>query len=64
MQRLSTEQADKNNDLLALQDTITQLQENLKSEQQAAAGKVLIFLFDGADPNVQVKTMKFSLIQC
>lgn len=45
MQMLSTERADRNNDLLKLQDTITQLQQNLKSEQHAAEGKVLILGF-------------------
>ncbi|XP_056914437.1 kinesin-like protein KIF15-A [Takifugu flavidus] len=35
-QLLSTERADRNNDLLTLQDTTTRLQQNLQSEQQAA----------------------------
>lgn len=44
MKLLSTERADRNNELLTLQDTITQLQQKLQSEQQAAEGKVLMFL--------------------
>lgn len=43
MQLLSTERADKKNDQLSLQDTISQLQRNLESEQQAAEGKIQIF---------------------
>lgn len=39
MQLLITERADRKNDQLSLQDTISQLQQNLLSEQQAAEGK-------------------------
>lgn len=47
MQLLSTERADRKNDQLSLQDTISQLQQNLLSEQQAAEGKNELF-FKGA----------------
>lgn len=43
MQLLSTERADRKNDQLSLQDTISQLQRNLLSEQQAAEGKMSYF---------------------
>lgn len=42
MQLLSTERADRKNDLLSLQDTNSQLERSLQSEQQAAGGKIQI----------------------
>ncbi len=43
MQLLSTERADKNRDQLNLQETVSELQQSLQSEQQAAEGKVWYF---------------------
>lgn len=43
MQLLSTERADKNRDQLNLQETVSELQQSLESEQQAAEGKVWYF---------------------
>lgn len=43
-QLLSTERANKNRDQLSLQVTVSELQQSLQSEQQAAEGKALIFL--------------------
>lgn len=40
MQLLSIERADKNRDQLNLQETVSELQQSLQSEQQAAEGKV------------------------
>lgn len=44
MQLLSTERANKNRDQLNLQETVSELQQSLQSEQEAADGKVLMFL--------------------
>lgn len=44
MQLLSTERANGNRDQLSLQETVSELQQSLRSEQQAAEGKVLMFL--------------------
>lgn len=46
MQLLSTERANRNKDQLSLQDTVSELQKSLQSEQQAAEGsdEVLMFL--------------------
>lgn len=43
MQQLSTERANRNRDQLNLQGTISELQQSLQSEQQAADGEVLMF---------------------
>lgn len=56
MQLLSTERADRKNDLLSLQDTNSQLQRNLQSEQQAAEGKIQIIFF-----RVQILALRWKL---
>lgn len=44
MQQLCTERANKNRDLLSLQETVNELQQSLQSEQQAAEGNIQIYL--------------------
>lgn len=44
MQLLSSERANGNRDQLNLRETVSELQQSLQSEQQAAEGKVLMFL--------------------
>lgn len=44
MQLLSTERVNQNRHQLNLQETVSELHQSLQSEQQAAEGKVLIFL--------------------
>lgn len=44
MQLLSTERANKNRDQLNLQETVSELQQSLQSEQKAAEGEYLMFL--------------------
>lgn len=53
MQLLSTERADRKNDLLSLQDTNSQLERSLQSEQQAAGGKIHIYFFSGCRPQLE-----------
>lgn len=55
MQLLSTERADRKNDLLSLQDTNSQLERSLQYEQQAAGGKIQIFylFFLGCRPQLE-----------
>lgn len=43
MQQLSTEKANRDKDQLNLQDTISELQQSLQSEQKAADGETLMF---------------------
>lgn len=40
MQQLSTERANRNRDQLNLQETITNLEQSLQSEQKAAEGAI------------------------
>lgn len=44
MQQLSTERANRNRDQLNLQETISNLEQSLQSEQQAAEGAVSAFV--------------------
>lgn len=60
MQLLSTERANRNRDQVNLQETVSELQQSLQSEQQAAEGKdlmlvVIIWTFAGVELNVSGK---------
>ncbi len=44
MQLLSTERANNSKDLLKLNETVSELQQRLQSEQQASDGKDMMFL--------------------
>lgn len=56
MQLLSSEKADRKTDQLCLEDTISQLQRNLQSKEQAAEGKIQIYL------RVQIVKLRWKLL--
>lgn len=44
MQVLSNERANRNKEQLDLQNTVSELQQSLQSEQQAAEGKAFVYM--------------------